>query len=168
MKPNSLENLLKQDAPQPDPAARVAARRAALAEFARTNPQTANDKANDVTPKPRNPLQGLLGLLRISSQTRGSDTMPWYMRRGALSGAAGVCIAVIGSVLVWTTLQHDPDVVELNSPVPPPTAPLPPAQRHPTAHRALGGRRRNGRGPQPRLRRNLPRPPLLRPPRREN
>ena len=31
MKPNSLENLLKQDAPQPDPAARVAARRAALA-----------------------------------------------------------------------------------------------------------------------------------------
>src|ERR1044072_6727706 len=129
MKPNSLENLLKQDAPQPDPAARVAARRAALAEFARTNPQTANDKANDVTPKPRNPLQGLLGLLRLSSQTRGSDTMPWYMRRGALSGAAGVCIAVIGSVLVWTTLQHDPDVAELSSPVAAPTAAAaPPAQ----------------------------------------
>jgi Ca-activated chloride channel family protein len=129
MKPNSLENLLKQDAPQPDPAARVAARRAALAEFARTNPQTANDKANDVAAKPRNTLQGLLGLLRLSSQTRGSDTMPWYMRRGALSGAAGVCVAVIGSVLVWTTLQHDPDVVELKSPVAAPTAAGgPPAQ----------------------------------------
>src|SRR5262245_3321555 len=106
MKPNSLENLLKQDAPKPDPAARVAARRAALAEFARVNPQTANDAAA----KPRTALQGLLGLLRLSSQTRGSDTMPWYMRRGALSGAAGICIAVVGSMVVWTTLQHDPDV----------------------------------------------------------
>ena len=125
MKPNSLENLLKQDAPQPDPAARVAARRAALAEFARIHPQTANDTAS----KPRSKLQALLGLLRLSSQTRGSDTMPWYSRRGLVGGAASIFVAVIGSAVVWETLRQDPQVTELNRPAaaPPPseTRPVP-------------------------------------------
>ncbi len=120
MKPNSLENLLKQDAPKPDPAARVAARRAALAEFARVSPATAHP-ANDSAAKPRNALQGLLGLLRLSPQTRGSDIMPWYMRRGPVSGAAGICIAVIGSAVVWNTLQREPGVTELSAPAAAPT-----------------------------------------------
>jgi len=76
MKPNSLENLLRQEAQKPDQAARVAALRAALAEFARVHPQTGNDAA----PKSHSVLQGLLGRLRLSLQTRRSDTMPWYTR----------------------------------------------------------------------------------------
>ena len=48
--------------------------------------------------------------------------MPWYMRRGALSGAAGVCIAVIGSAVVWTTLQRQPGVTELAAPTAAPNA----------------------------------------------
>src|SRR5688572_24979258 len=119
MKPNSLENLLKQEAPQPDPAARVAARRAALAEFARIHPQTANDAAT----RPRSRLQALLGLLRLSreSQSRGSDTMPWYSRRGLVGGAASIFVAVIGAAVVWDTVRQ-PAVTELNRPlaVPPP------------------------------------------------
>ena len=45
MKPNSLEKLLQQEAPPPDPAARLAARRAALAEFARVQPASARRRA---------------------------------------------------------------------------------------------------------------------------
>ena len=113
MKPNSLENLLKQEAPQAEPAARLAARRAALAEFARVHSQTANDAA----PKPRSLLQGLLGRLRLSRgpQPRGSDTMPWYARRVLIGGAASVFVAVIGTAVVWQTLRQDPEVRELSA-----------------------------------------------------
>jgi len=111
MKPNSLENLLKQEAPQADPAARVASRRAALAEFARVNPHTASDTA----PKPRSALQGLLGRLRLSLQTRRSDAMPWYSRRALIGGAASVFVAVLGTAVVWDTLRKDPDVAALSA-----------------------------------------------------
>jgi len=111
MKPNSLENLLRQEAQKPDQAARVAALRAALAEFARVHPQTGNDAA----PKSHSVLQGLLGRLRLSLQTRRTDTMPWYTRRALIGGAASVFVAVIGTAVVWDTLRKDSEVAELSA-----------------------------------------------------
>ena len=79
MKPNSLEQLLQEQAPPPDPAARLAARRAALEEFARVQPPNAgagSGRAGRI-------FQGLLGRLRPSreEQSHGSTAMAWNSRR---------------------------------------------------------------------------------------
>ena len=52
MNRHSLEKLLQQDAPPPDPAARLAARHAALAEFARLHAAPANEPRPIVGPLP--------------------------------------------------------------------------------------------------------------------
>jgi len=102
MKPNRLETMLQQEAPPPDPAARLAARRAALAEFARVHASAATESA---------PRVGLLQALLV--RLRGSDSTPWYARRTLVGGAASVCIAVVGMAVVWNTLRQQPDVTEL-------------------------------------------------------
>jgi hypothetical protein len=121
MKQNSLEKLLQQDAPPPNPAARLAARRAALEEFARVMPATA-------APARRSRLQGLLGALRLSRNddtSHGRDSMPWYSRRLVIGGAASAFIAVFGFSLVWNTYKQDPQITELEAPVAARTIPQP-------------------------------------------
>jgi Ca-activated chloride channel family protein len=115
MKPNHLEEMLKQDAPAPDPAARVAARRAALTEFARAQQASAAEAAPTGTASVETSgFQALLGRLRLSREpTSGRDFMPWYSRRMVLGGAASVCIALVGSVVVWNAMRGDPMVAEL-------------------------------------------------------
>src|SRR5262249_22223078 len=107
MKP--FEQMLKDDAAPPaDPAARRAARQAALAEFTRQNSQA----ANEALPPRRSVIQVLSGMLRLSreSNSRRSDVMPWYSRRVLLGGAASVCLAVVGGMLVWKTQRSSPEV----------------------------------------------------------
>src|SRR5688500_7040313 len=112
MKQNSLEKLLQQDAPPPNPSARLAARRAALAEFARVHPAA-------VKPGSRGWAQGLLGAWRLSRgpQVNGRDSMPWYTRRLVIGSAASVFIAMFGVTLVWNTVKHEPELAEARPPV---------------------------------------------------
>ncbi len=131
MKPRSIEEMLKQDAAPPaDPAARRAARDAAMAEFTRLNATA----ANETLPPRRSPLQALpfkalLDALRLSreSNSRGSDVMPWYSRRMLLGGAASVCLVIVGGTLVWKTQQVSPEVARLEPAASAPQAPAAPA-----------------------------------------
>src|SRR5262245_26870984 len=112
MKP--FEQMLKEDAaPVADPAARNAARQAALAEFKRLNAQA----ANETLPPRRSKFQALLGALRLSgeSNSRGREIMPWYSRRMLLGGAASVCLVIVGGTLVWKTQQSSPETVRLET-----------------------------------------------------
>jgi len=102
----SIQKLLQQDAPAPNPAARLAARRAALEEFARVHA--------DAQPAKRGLLQGLLDAFRLSrNDSDGRDSMPWYSRRLVVGGVASMFIATFGVVLVWNTYRQDPQVMEL-------------------------------------------------------
>ncbi len=127
MKTNPLEKMLQQEAPPPDPAARLAARRAALAEFARVH----SSSATEHVPRRGGLLQALLGRLRLSRdpQSRGRDSMPWYTRRVLVGGAASVCIALVGVAMVWNTLRHQPEVTALKPVAAVPAATEPPACR---------------------------------------
>src|SRR4051812_48579838 len=109
MKPNSLEQMLRQPAPPPDPAVRLAARRAALQEFARVNP--ADGAAN--APRPSF-IKGLLDRVRLSreSHSHGRAVMAWNSRR-LLGAAASVCIALFGSALVWNLNRQQPELTQL-------------------------------------------------------
>jgi Ca-activated chloride channel family protein len=107
MKQKSFEKLLQQDAPPPNPAARLAARRAALEEFARAN-------ASATQPARRRILQALSDALRLSrNEADGRDSMPWYSRRLVIGGAASLCIAMFGATLVWNAYERDPRIAEL-------------------------------------------------------
>jgi len=117
MKQNSLEKMLQQDAPPPDPAARVAARRAALAEFARVNRQPA--------PAGRGLLSFLSGALRLPEQ------------RLLLGGAASICVAILGSMLVWNSVKHQPEMTALRTNSAPVETPRAAAQESPAATAAV-------------------------------
>jgi len=104
MKQQSYETALKETAaPPPDPQARVLAKRAALAEFARV--QAAEPAATQLKP---GFFQGLLAALRPSreTQSRGSDVMRWNTKSRMLAGAASICVAVLGFVVVWPMVQN--------------------------------------------------------------
>lgn len=106
-----LEKLLQQDAPPaPDPAARRAARQAALAEFTRAH----SDAANEPAASRWSLFQALLGTLRLSSYTQRSDDMPWYSRRMLLGGAASVCLVIVGGAVAWKSLRVNPSLAELS------------------------------------------------------
>ncbi len=103
MKPNSYENLLKETAaPPPDPQARLLAKRAALAEFARVN----GEQATPAQPK-AGFFQGLSDALRLSRERKshGSDVMGWNARSKMFAGAASVCLAVVGFAVVWPMIK---------------------------------------------------------------
>jgi Ca-activated chloride channel family protein len=110
MNSHPIEKLLQQDVPPPpDPAARRAARQAALAEFARVQAESATGSATSRW----SVFQALLGSLRLSS-TQRSDVMPWYSRRMLLGGAASVCLVVVGGALAWKTFQTNPVLNEIS------------------------------------------------------
>jgi hypothetical protein len=103
MKPNSYETVLKETAsPAPDPQARLLAKRAALAEFARVN-------AGSAAPADARKgfFQGLSDAWRLSRerQSHGSDVMGWNARSKMFAGAASVCLAVVGLAVVWPMIK---------------------------------------------------------------
>ena len=111
MKDQGIENFLKNlKAPSPDPAARLRAKRTALVEFER------NQAANHEIKLPAGatgPFQALLKKLRLSREenSHGSSSMKWYMNRGFLAGAAGLCVVALG--LTWVLPNLDPYTREL-------------------------------------------------------
>jgi len=103
MKPNSYENVLKETAsPAPDPQARLLAKRAALAEFARVNAESAAP-----ADARKGFFQGLSDAWRLSRerQSHGSDVMGWNARSKLFAGAASVCLAVVGFAVVWPMIR---------------------------------------------------------------
>jgi Ca-activated chloride channel homolog len=121
MNTHSFEKLLQQDAaPAPDQAARLAARQAALAEYARVHAAAANEPVA----RGRSLFQALSGALRLSRepQSRGSDVMPWYSRRMLLGGAASVCLLIVSGTLVWKTTSIHPELATLELPAAMPAA----------------------------------------------
>jgi Ca-activated chloride channel family protein len=107
MKQKSFEKSLREEAvPAPREAAREAARRAALAAFAEAHPA-----ANET--RTRGLFKGLSEKLRLSREpSHGRTTMAWN-KRVWLGSAASICVAIMGSMLVWTTASRDPEVVSL-------------------------------------------------------
>jgi Ca-activated chloride channel family protein len=99
---DKLETTLKNlQAPAPDPAARLRAKRAALAEFERVQ------AANQSRIGRAGPFQVLWRWLRPSrEQSHGSASMKWYSNRGLLAGAAGVCVLAIGVAIVLPNYQQ--------------------------------------------------------------
>ncbi len=93
---DSIEDTLKRlQAPAPDPAARLRAKRTALAEFERA--QAANQP--DIVRAGL--FQVLWRRLRPSREhSHGSPSMKWFTNRGLLAGAAGVCVLAIGVAIV--------------------------------------------------------------------
>ena len=104
MKPKSYETVFKEmAAPPPDPEARVLAKRAALAEFARAN---AGASAPAVPKKGF--FQGLLGRVRLSddSQSHGKEVMNWNAKSRMFAAAAGICVAVLGFAVIWPMVRN--------------------------------------------------------------
>jgi Ca-activated chloride channel family protein len=99
---DKLETTLKNlQAPAPDPAARLRAKRAALAEFERVQ------AANQARIGRAGLLQVLWRWLRPSrEQSHGSASMKWFSNRGLLAGAAGVCVLAIGVAIVLPNYQR--------------------------------------------------------------
>src|SRR4051812_19436473 len=111
MNQSSLEKQLQQPAPAPDPAARLAARRAAVKEFKRLHGAVAQEPATER----RGGFQGLLGRLRLSRHRQdGSDSMAWYSRKMWVGGMASMCVALLGGTIVWSTLRQHPELTELS------------------------------------------------------
>ncbi|MDF3020538.1 MAG: von Willebrand factor, type [Steroidobacteraceae bacterium] len=111
MKDPGIENFLKNlKAPSPDPAARLRAKRTALAEFERGHAANQEIKLPAEAP---GPFQALLKKLRLSREedSHGSSSMKWYMNRGFLAGAAGLCVVALG--LTWVLPNLDPYTREL-------------------------------------------------------
>jgi Ca-activated chloride channel family protein len=98
MKQQGFEKLLQQQAPAPDPAARLRARRAALEAF-KVVP------AVESAPEPKSRLQGLLAALRLSrTHSDGRGSMPWYSNKW-LGGAATACVATVAVVIGWPLIE---------------------------------------------------------------
>jgi Ca-activated chloride channel homolog len=120
MKQN-LEKLLKQQAPPPDPAARVRARRAALEAFAQVVPE--ESAAKPEVAKSKGLLQGILAALRLSRNESGRDTMPWYSNKTLLGSAASLSMATIALMLAWPLIEQNKGVaLREEFPLPPPAA----------------------------------------------
>ncbi|HET9864721.1 MAG TPA: von Willebrand factor type A domain-containing protein [Steroidobacteraceae bacterium] len=147
-----IEKLLEQDVPPaPDPRARLAARRAALEEFARVHAAAGTGAAPADAPSGHSRFQGLSGVLRLSSQSQRRDVMPWYSRPMLIGGAASVCLAIVGGSLVWNTLREHPQMARADVPanIRPEAAASQPAQTPPAAEPADAEARVESAAPTP-------------------
>jgi Ca-activated chloride channel family protein len=98
MNDKSIEaRLARVTAPDPDPEARLRAKRAALEEFARVHAAS----QNAATPSESQP-KGLWGALRLfrDDSSHGSTSMAWFVRRNLFAGVAGACVVGLGIVMV--------------------------------------------------------------------
>jgi Ca-activated chloride channel family protein len=103
MNDSARETRLKRmTPPPPDPQARVSAKRAALAEFARV--QAANDEASRATSQASGSPE------RLSRQDgRGRFAMNWLVPRGWNGAFASVCVVALGATLLWPMLSRQID-----------------------------------------------------------
>jgi Ca-activated chloride channel family protein len=135
MKEDEVAVALKRlQAPAPDPEARLRAKRAAMAEFARTQSGNAGRIAPAAATS-NNVFQALWRRLRPSrDDNHGSTAMNWTRNRGLMAGAAGVCVVALGLTLVWPNLTRDiadvggAQTLEATVGHPPSAASGPPAQ----------------------------------------
>jgi len=134
VKEHSIEaQLAAMDPPPADPDARSAATRAALAEFARVH--AANE--TPAVPKPSG-FKALLAILRPTraDQQHGRPPMNWATRNAWYAGAASVCVATLGLMIVWPMLSHrETLLLPTTTPVaqPPKAAPATPVNVEPAA-----------------------------------
>ena len=107
MNENSKESRLGRiTAPPADPMARLLAKRAALAEFARA--QAANDDAA------RAASQGSDAPPRLSRQeSRGRFAMNWLVPRGWSGAFASLCVVAFAASLMWPMISRQIDPVAL-------------------------------------------------------
>jgi Ca-activated chloride channel family protein len=90
--------LARMTAPPPDPHARVAAKRSALAEFARVQ------AASQASAAPA----------RLSRQeSRGRFAMNWLVPRGWNGAFASLCVVALGTALIWPIVSRNIDPVKL-------------------------------------------------------
>ena len=126
MKEHSIESTLSEvKAPTPDPQARLRAKRAALAEFARVHAastENGNTSAAD--------SQGLWNALRLfrDGSTHGRTSMTWFVSRNLFAGVASVCVVGLGIAMVWPIFSSYMDERILDDARAPATIDLLPAQ----------------------------------------
>jgi Ca-activated chloride channel family protein len=110
-------------APEPGPEAKLRAKRAALAEFARSQAANQPQIAPDAR-VPNNLFQVLWHRLRPSrDNSHGSGSMNRFVNRGLFAGAAGVCVVALGITMVWPNLSRDVTDVGREQPVETPAPP---------------------------------------------
>jgi Ca-activated chloride channel family protein len=101
---SSEARLARMTAPPPDPAARVLAKRAALAEFARVH--AANEESSPAA------SQASDAPARLSRQEgRGRFAMNWLVPRGWSGAFASLCVVALGAALFWPMISRQVDPV---------------------------------------------------------
>jgi Ca-activated chloride channel homolog len=99
MKDSELSAAFKRlQPPVPDPQARLRAKRAAMAEFARAQAAQAANESLQASRTKQRPSRGT---------SSGSGSMKWFLNRGWLASAAGVCVVALGLTMVWPNLSRD-------------------------------------------------------------
>lgn len=91
------EKLARMTAPPPRPAARLAAKRAALEEFERVQAVRA---PLPVAAAPDAP-QGFWSRFRLSRTNNGSTGMRWVVSRAAFGGVASACVVAFATAIMW-------------------------------------------------------------------
>jgi Ca-activated chloride channel family protein len=103
MKQHSIESTLSgMKAPTPDSQARLRAKRAAMAEYARVH---ASISQGDRTSSAAS--QGFWNPLRLfrDGSSHGRTSMTWFVSRNVFAGAAGVCVVGLGIAMVWPIFE---------------------------------------------------------------
>jgi Ca-activated chloride channel family protein len=119
MSERSFESELARLAPPaPDPAARLSAKRAALAEFARVHAHAPEEEG---APRKQNAFKAFLTALRLTrdEQQHGRAPMSISTRNTLFGSVATLSVAVLGVTLMWPTIRRDGGL---------PTPELPPAR----------------------------------------
>jgi Ca-activated chloride channel homolog len=107
MSERSFETELARLAPPaPDPAARLSAKRAALAEFARVHTHAPEEEG---APRKQNAFKAFLTALRLTreEQQHGRTPMSISTRNTLFGSAATLSVAVLGVALMWPTIRRD-------------------------------------------------------------
>jgi Ca-activated chloride channel family protein len=110
---DTAEKLARINAPPPRPAARLAAKRAALDEFARVQAGRAPRPAYAA----QEPRQGFWSWLRLSRNHNGGTRMRWVVSRAAFGGVASACVVAFATALLWPMFMNRRDLPALPPPV---------------------------------------------------
>ena len=111
MSDHSFESQLSHLAPPTiDPAARLEAKRAALAEFARVH---ADDSEHEHTRSSRKGLKAFFASLRLTREhsQHGRALMSVSTRNTLLGSFATLSVAALGVAVMWPTIQRDGGLV---------------------------------------------------------
>jgi Ca-activated chloride channel homolog len=108
-------------APTPDPQARLRAKRAAMAEYARMHASASQSEQTYAAAS-----QGLWNALRLfrDGSSHGRTSMTWFVSRNVFAGAASVCVVGLGIAMVWPVFESYIDERIVNDAPVPATAEL--------------------------------------------